>query len=348
MDWVELAVALALILFGAELFTNGVEWLGEGFGLSEGAVGSVLAAIGTALPETVLPFIAILGGGGAAAREIGTGAILGAPFMLSTLAMCMVGGATLLFARGGRRGRAVRPEPRVIRHDLSFFLGMYALALLAGLLDLRPVDWLLAACLVGGYVFYVWRHFATPGERELQSEAIGEVAALRIRAWWFRLRGRADPVGRPEVWQSAVQTLVALGIIVGAAKVFVIGMEAAAGALHVPHLVFALLVAPVATELPETFNSVLWLRRRKDTLALGNVTGAMVFQSAFPVSIGLLFTPWRLADDTYGLVSACLALVAAAVVLGTLRLRGRLAGALLLGEGAFYAGFIAYVVASRA
>ena len=62
MDWVLLVVSLLVILAGAELFTNGVEWVGEGFGLSEGAVGWVLAAVGTALPETILPIIAILRG----------------------------------------------------------------------------------------------------------------------------------------------------------------------------------------------------------------------------------------------------------------------------------------------
>ena len=51
-------------------------------------------------------------------------------------------------------------------------------------------------------------------------------------------------------------------------------------------LIMSLLITPIATELPEKFNSVLWIRQRKDTLALGNITGAMVFQSTFPVSVG--------------------------------------------------------------
>ena len=62
MPWPLLISSLVVILAGAELFTNGIEWIGEGFGLSEGAVGSVLAAVGTALPETLLPIVAILSG----------------------------------------------------------------------------------------------------------------------------------------------------------------------------------------------------------------------------------------------------------------------------------------------
>ena len=64
MDVVVLLLALVVILFGAELFTNGIEWFGRKLDLAEGAVGSVLAAVGTALPETMIPFIAIVFGGG--------------------------------------------------------------------------------------------------------------------------------------------------------------------------------------------------------------------------------------------------------------------------------------------
>src|SRR5574342_1352991 len=102
MEWGALGSSLLVSLGGAELFTNGVEWIGEGFGLSEGVVGSVLAAVGTALPETILPIIAIVSGH-AAGEEIGTGAILGAPFMLTTLAMFVIAVAVLIYARTNGR-----------------------------------------------------------------------------------------------------------------------------------------------------------------------------------------------------------------------------------------------------
>ena len=50
MELLSLALAFVVILAGAELFTNGIEWFGLKLGLAEGAVGSVLAAVGTALP----------------------------------------------------------------------------------------------------------------------------------------------------------------------------------------------------------------------------------------------------------------------------------------------------------
>jgi len=130
-------------------------------------------------------------------------------------------------------------------------------------------------------------------------------------------------------------------VIVGGAELFIDGVSGIAEAFAVPALAFTLLVAPVATELPEKFNSVLWIRRGKDTLALGNMTGAMVFQSAFPVSVGLLFTKWELAHEA--LVAAIVALVAGSVLYLTVRLTGRLTGRILLLQGVLYVGYVGYV-----
>src|SRR2546427_1768674 len=103
LDLVLIVGAFALILAGAEAFTDGVEWLGRMLGLGEGATGSILAAIGTATPETLIPVVAILFTSSSDADEIGVGAILGAPFMLSTLVMLLIGvTAYLLRARRGR------------------------------------------------------------------------------------------------------------------------------------------------------------------------------------------------------------------------------------------------------
>ena len=106
MDLVLLAIAFVVILVGAELFTNGIVWFGRKLELAEGAVGSVLAAVGIALPETMIPIIAIaFGGGREATDDVGAGAILGTPFMLSTLAMFVTGVGVLAWRRRRATGR---------------------------------------------------------------------------------------------------------------------------------------------------------------------------------------------------------------------------------------------------
>jgi cation:H+ antiporter len=342
MDWALLVVSLFVILIGAELFTNGIEWVGEGFGLSEGVVGSVLAAVGTALPETLLPIIAIVSGH-ASGEEIGIGAILGAPFMLTTLAMVVIAVSVFIFARGGRRPLDLDIDTRAIRQDLGYFLVMYGLALVAGLIHRKAFDVGLVIVLLVGYVYYVRRHFQSEGGKERTSDAGVEIRALYL--WdWLRIVRRQLPgwsVDR-SVAAPFVQVAVALGLIVLGAEIFVDAVSNLGEAAGIPPLAFSLLIAPLATELPEKFNSVLWVHRRKDTLAMGNMTGAMVFQSSFPVTVGLLFTPWELSHEA--LVAALVALLAGSVLFLTLRIRGRFSAPLLLAQGVFYVLYVGYVV----
>lgn len=343
MDWLLLALALLVILLGSQLFTNGVEWIGERYGLAEGVIGSVLAAIGTALPETLLPLIAIVAGGEVSGKEIGIGAIIGAPLMLSTLAMFVLGVALVGFARTRGRGTKMLADPRVIRQDLGFFVVMFAAGVGAGLVGSRPVKWAVAAALVTGYVFYVRRHVKAPGEAEVESEASGIVEPLYVLAWLRRLTGRGGESSvRPPVAASIGQTVLALALIIGAARVFVGAVERLDHVLQIPSLVFSLLIAPIATELPEQMNGVIWVGRRKDTLALGNVTGAMVFQASFPVTVGLLLTPWRLSHD--GLVAAVVSLVAASWLYVAVRLFRTLPAWLLAAQVVLYGGYLVYVL----
>jgi cation:H+ antiporter len=208
----------------------------------------------------------------------------------------------------------------------------------------RPLHWALAGVLMIGYVFYVKRHFEAPADGELEDEGATEIQPLHLWRWFRRFVPALEPWSKASpVWPSFVQVGFALVLIVGGARLFVAGVGVLADRLGVSHLVFSLLLAPIATELPEKFNSVIWIRRGKDTLALGNMTGAMVFQSSFPVSVGLLLTPWRLGHA--GLVAAVIALVAGTALYATIRIRGRFGARLLLAQGVFYAAYVGYVLA---
>ncbi|MGH2476904.1 MAG: sodium:calcium antiporter, partial [Candidatus Limnocylindrales bacterium] len=178
IDVLILLGSLLVILFGAELFTNGIEWFGRKLGLAEGAVGSVLAAVGTALPETLIPIIAIVFTAGAASDEVGVGAILGAPFMLATLAMFVTGTGIIAFRRRRVNGTTVAVDTTVLAHDLRYFFIGYAIAVGAAFLpaDLAPARWLVAVALVGLYAWYVKAHFAAEAAAEAD-----DLAPLRFR-----------------------------------------------------------------------------------------------------------------------------------------------------------------------
>jgi cation:H+ antiporter len=84
-----------------------------------------------------------------------------------------------------------------------------------------------------------------------------------------------------------------IALLLAGAKGFIYGVQAAAQILGISTLLLSLLIIPIATELPEKVNSILWVRRRKDTLAFGNITGAMVFQGTLLPAIGIMMTPWE-------------------------------------------------------
>ena len=343
MDLLVLFVAFLIILAGAELFTNAIEWFGHKLGLAEGAVGSVLAAVGTALPETMIPVIAILFAGQEHSDEIGVGAILGAPFMLATLAMFVTGVAVLVQARKREAGDIMPVDTKVLGADMRTFAITYGLAIAAAVVLPAEPTWpklLVAISLILVYAWYVKGHF----EADPNVDA-GDLAPLRFHV--FDRRRTVSPDGAPRLRVVSFQVLVALGLIVLGAIEFVDAVGHLSRTIGVSEVLLALVVAPIATELPEKFNSIIWIRQGKDTLAMGNITGAMVFQSAIPTSVALVFAPetWVAGPGSYiAFTSAAIAFLASAAIFLPMARSGRLRGRGLLVGGAFYVAYLVIVL----
>jgi len=342
LDLLVLFIALVIILIGAELFTNGIEWFGRSLNLAEGAVGSVLAAVGTALPETLIPIIAIVFATGAASDEIGVGAILGAPFMLATLAMFVTGAAILVFKKRRATGGDLRIDAGVIAHDMKYFAIAYSIAIGSAFLPLDPpwIRWGAAVLLIGIYIWYVRGHLQADAADDSE-----ELAPLRFHRIDVHAH-RNDPVV-PRLRAINLQVVVALGFIIAGAIIFVDAVEHLASTIGVSEVLLALVIAPVATELPEKFNSVIWVRQNKDTLAMGNITGAMVFQSCIPTVVGLVLASeaWSIREGSYtAFASAGIAFLASAVIFLPMVRRGGLHGRHLLVGGLFYLAYLVLVI----
>jgi cation:H+ antiporter len=342
MDVLLLLGSFVVILAGAALFTNGIEWFGRKLGLAEGAVGSVLAAVGTALPETMIPIVAILFATGDASHEVGVGAILGAPFMLATLAMFVTGLAVVAVARRRPNGDVMVVDAHVLATDMRTFAIAYGLAIGAAIV--LPVDpaWpkvVVAVVLLGVYAWYVKGHFEA--DPSIDVEDLGPLRFNRLD------RGRPeDPDAPPRLRIVSFQVLFALGLIIAGAVAFVDAVEHVSASLGVSEVLLALVIAPIATELPEKFNSIIWVRQGKDTLAMGNITGAMVFQSAIPVSVALIWAPATWVAEPGSLLafgSAGIAFLSSAAIFLPMARSGRLRGRGLLLGGLFYLGYLAIV-----
>jgi len=330
MDVLLLAASFAAILAGALMFTNAIEWAGHRLGLGEGATGSVLAAVGTAMPETLIPIVAILGGA-AGAEDVAVGAIIGAPFLLATIAMALVGVSALIFHRRRKQGTRLAADVETLDRDLIFFLTFFAIGILAGVVVPEALHIPLAIVFVLAYLEYVRRTLRGGG-------AVEDVDAIRP------LYVDRTPGNEPPTVAIVLQLAIGLGAIVGGAHLFVEELITVAEHLGIEPLVLSLVLAPLATELPEKANSFFWIKDGKDSLALGNITGAMVFQSTIPIAFGLAFTDWDLSR--FAVVSGVLGLAGGVLAYWALRLRGRFELLPIVVWASLFAIFLAYVLVS--
>ena len=332
MVFLQLFLMLIVILIAAEVFTNALEHLGEKLGISEGVTGSLFAAVGTALPETMVPLLALLAGtqNGAINEEIGVGSILGAPLMLATLSISLM--AISVWKRRGTQGH-LRPERTGLTRDLNFFIIAFSFAAVAMYVPhtLPAIRYALGACMVMIYFIYVMMTLKASKalvEDGHATEAGGDMFLCKL--------------GLPNnMIVIVVQLVLGVALLIVGAKGFINGVEAAAHIIGISALLLSLLIIPIATELPEKVNSILWIRKGKDTLAFGNITGAMVFQGTLLPAIGIMLTPWAPRQEVVlGIAMTMLA----AIWLRYLVAKGGLKVWHLLVNGAMYVTYLVLVL----
>ena len=300
MLFLELFGYLIVILVAAEIFVNALEHLGEKLKISEGVTGSLFAAVGTAMPETMVPLLAIFAGTGNAqvGEEIGVGAILGAPLMLSTLSVSLM--ALAVLKRRGIQGH-LTPERTGLKRDLDFFLIAFSLAFVALFIP-HGEGWVRAAiAFVMVLIYFIYVMMTLRASSKLVEDGHATEAGSPMLL---------TRLGLPQnMLFIIVQLAMGLALLVVGAKGFIHGVEAAAPVIGLSALLLSLMIIPIATELPEKVNSILWIRKHKDTLAFGNITGAMVFQGTLLPAIGISLTPW--APQMEVLLGVVVTLVAA-------------------------------------
>lgn len=362
-----LAGAAIAIYEACEWFINAVEWLGAHLNVGKMAVGTLLAAIGTALPESVVTFVAVVFGGGGHGKDIGVGAAMGGPLALSTIAYAVVGVVLLSNRRRRRRwsearsapsGRApespsggsgadpsastgtsapgaptepppeadLQVESRRLARDQTWFLSVFVVKVGLGLVAFTIKPWL-GLLFFATYTVYFFREL---GNREGAGETEG-LAPLKLQP------GRATP----STTAVLIQTVATLAVIFGASQLFVHQLEWAGPQLGLTATVTALLLSPVATELPEVMNAILWVRQGKTDLALANISGAMMIQATVPSGLGILFTPWKF--DAPLIAAGAVTMAAILYLLATIR-AGRLTPGRLAASAGFYAAFIVLLV----
>ncbi len=387
--WLQIIFLLLGILASCQIFTNAIENLGNKLNLNHEFTGSILAAIGTALPETILPLVAIYmasqTGSILAKNEIAIGAIIGAPFMLATLAMFLLGLSIFvhreyrknLFTKkyGAENAKKYSLELKVnlnhVKRDLIFFLIIFSVAVgssffgttyiaqflnflcstkigfqLLSFLDLADLSQipnrcfdnisfilklLTAALMIALYVIYLVQTYkASSSEIADEEDETPELYFNKV----FRLK-------ETRFISVVVQTLIGLIGIIYFAQDFVHAIEHVSDLVAISPLVLSMIISPIATELPEKVNSWLWSAEGKDTLAIGNLTGAMVFQSTVPCLVGILLTPWGV--NKFVLICSGISIFAALALLLKIKFTNKVGYKTLLAIGSLYLVYLFFV-----
>jgi cation:H+ antiporter len=367
MTHVLLLVGCALsIYFACEWFVNSVEWLGVRLRVGRLAVGTILAAAGTALPESVVTLVAVLFGSPEHGNDIAVGAAMGGPLVVGTIAYGVTG--AMLIRRKAHPRAAVMAESSAsmagatgsaasmdgatvpvaasdptsvngltsasvdaddlacvdtirLARDQTWFLAIFTVKASLGLVAFAIKPWL-GLVFFAVYAVYFVKEMTGTGEQA----SADDLEPLKLQP------GRAVPT----TLAVTAQILVTMTIIFGASQLFVKQLEWAGPALGLPAVVVALLLSPIATELPEIMNAIIWVRQGKTQLALANISGAMMIQATVPSGIGILFTPWKF--DSSLMLAGAVTMASVGYLLWLLR-RHRVTAARLSAAAGFYVVF---------
>jgi cation:H+ antiporter len=317
-----------VIYLACEYFVNGVEWVGRKLAVGQKATGTILAAFGTALPESVVTFVAVAFGVGAADKDIGIGAAMGGPLVLGTVAYAVVGVAMLICRKRLPEGEEARELYAGLSRDQGWFICISIVKVAVGLVMFAFKPWL-GLVFLAAYGAYAWKEMTAEKE-----EDEGALEPLKLTP------KRAVPTASA----AALQTLTALVVIFVASRFFVSQLDALSPYLGLKPQLLSLLVSPIATELPETLNAIIWIRQGKVHLALANISGAMMIQATVPTAFGLFFTRWML--DPALIVAGLVTLVAVAVLFLALW-RGFISRTYLAATSLLYVAFAAMLVGLR-
>lgn len=329
--WAQLFLMLILIVISAYLFSNSLEYFGEKLGISSGVTGSIFAAISTALPETSIPLLAILVGTSnkLVNEEISVGAILGAPLMLSTLSIFLLAISTI--KKRGIFGRIV-PEKTGLIRCLNFFLVAFFIAAIAMFVPIQSmyIRIVLSLFLIILYVVYIYFTFKASENLVKMGHGVNPSEPLFFSKIGFKVN----------LATIVIQLLVGLILLLCGAKGFINAAVSVSEILSISPLLLSLLIIPFATELPEKINSILWVRKNQDTLGVGNITGAMIFQGTLLPALGILLTPWQ--PSKIVLMGVFTTFIAAAWIRVNISKKGITIAALLM-NGVFYLMYLTLV-----
>ncbi len=244
--------ALALVAKGSTLATRYAGRLAQSYRLSSYAVGFIVVAVISILPETFISIKAAFSG----VPSFGLGVLFGSNIADLTLVLALI-----IFLAG----RGVRIESKILRHHVAYPLLLLVPLVLGFDGSFTRIEG--AALVLLGCIFY-YVSLREGGNEPAPAESVG-----------------------PR-WKNASMLLASMGILLVGAHFTVESAAAIAGMLGVNPVLIGLLVVGLGTTLPEFFFSLKSVRQRNDSLAVGDILGTVLADATIVVGILALANPF--------------------------------------------------------
>ncbi|MBU4312617.1 MAG: calcium/sodium antiporter [Candidatus Omnitrophica bacterium] len=255
-------LGIAVIIKGADLFTDGAEGIARAFKIPRAVIGITIVSLATTAPEfTVSTISSYMGISGMA-----VGNALGS--CLANIALILAIAAII---------RPIKLEQRTIKQDIPFLI-FVILVLYVLIMDYRLGTGngiFLCALLIGFFIAVVLREIKT------KKSAVKEKVV--------------DYSIGPDIVKFLIG---AIGVVVSAKYAIVPSGVKIAAFLGVPEVVVGLTMVAIGTSLPELFTAIVASFKNMGELAIGNVVGANILNILWVLGFSASLRPLDIDIET--------------------------------------------------
>lgn len=280
MNFVILAVGLALIVFGADYLINGSTLIAKRFKVSDFVIGMTIVGVGTSMPEFVVSFVGTLQG----SADVAIGNVVGS----NIVNILFILGLTALI-------HPIAVSKTNLRKDIPLCLGVSLLLTVICLWITPGVLGRWAGVLL--LLIYAWFMYRSFKDNDSVEEEASEVKE------------------RP-MWLAVVMVVGGLLALIFGGRMFVNSATAIAAGLGVSEAVISITVLAVGTSLPELAASIAAARQGRTQMALGNVVGSNIANIALILGLCATTSPLSpsgiTAVDYVAMIAAVLLLMLSA------------------------------------
>lgn len=281
---VYLILGIALILVGADKFTDGACGAARRLRVSELMIGMTVVAFGTSLPEFVVSLMSSVQG----SADMSVGNVVGSNLFN---ALVIVGASALVLPMALERATIRRDLPLGVLFSFLFLLACFCDPyIFGGDNQLSRPDGILILLLFMAFLVYSIRQ----SRREQSSDDTSS----------------AEPA--MPVWRMLLYIVVGIAGLVFGGNMLVDAATAIARQMGLSETIIGLTILAGGTSLPELATSIIAALKGKSSLAIGNALGSNLFNIGFVLGICSIISPMRISGitlaDGLGLVGSSLLL----------------------------------------